>query len=261
MEKRDAYNKIIEKYEGKYIKENAELHKKCLQDLIADNRNYIQRILNLYGDYEARFNTTHIEILKEKKDIFLFYKILEKYKYNVKLAILWFLSDIASSDYEPTEKYFMSLYENSPYIEKIEKKGNSFIIHSIIGKIHFKKIKDYLNELNNQKLEAFYEEECIPGYCHFNTTKAVKITRDSTAITALCKAAFTGTYYHSFTLHNGNCIDFNFACVIPYEEYTKLLDANIINEISHNHLKEELSPFQDLKEPLFYKAIDVQAQK
>lgn len=258
MEKRDEYNKIIEKYEGQYTNPNINLHKKCLEDFVFLNKKMEEKLSKLYGDNEQKFNTIHIEILKESKNTLLFYRILEKYKYNAAISILWFLSDICDTNYEPTEKYLIDLYEKSPYITKITKEGNTFKIHTILGSFPFWKIQDYLLVIDNQNLKGFYENECISGYCHANTTKATKILENSIATTALCKAAFIGTYYHSFTIYKGNCIDFNYNCVIPYEAYRNLVNATILNQIPHHKLEEELYPFQNWEEPLFYKTIDKQ---
>lgn len=260
MDKIEKYNQVIYEYETKYEKENLLLHKKCLQELILYNKEYKEKINNLYGDEEERFNTLHLEILKEKKDIIILYKILKKYNYNPAIAILWAITDICDTSYIKTEEYLINLYEASPYIEKIEKKENLFTLHSIIGTFTFQKIKEYLNSLNNERLITFYKKECNPGYCHFNTEKIVEAIKESIAITGLSAAAFKGYYYHSFSMYNEKCIDPNYSCVMDYKQYMELLKMIILNQITHNELRKENKdkiPFDFL----LYKTLDKQIQK
>lgn len=258
---REEYEKIFYQYEKQYIKINNTFYKKSLQKLIQLNEIYKEKLTSLYGDNETKFNTMQVEVLKEEKDSFYFYHILKEYKYHIGITILWFISDICDTDYKATEEYLINLYQKSPYIRKIYREKNYFIIDSVIGTFPFQKLSDYIKDLHHAKLERFYEETCIPGYCHYNTKEAVSILAQSSALTALCRASFRGTYYHSFTKHNENCIDFNFNCVMPYEAYKKLVDATIINEIPHHRIEEELYLFQDWEDPLFYKTIDKQIQK
>lgn len=262
MSKIKQYNSLIYEYEKKYADENLALHKKCLQELIEHDKKYKEKISNIYGDAEEKLNTLHLEILREQKDIMIFYKILEKYKYNPATAILWFICDICDITYIPTEEYLISLFEMSPYIEKIEKKGNLFTIHSIIGTFTFEKIINYLTLLNNKILLEFYKKRCIPGYCHFNTEKIVGILKDSIATTGIYNAPFRGTFYHSFSIYKEKCIDPNFSCVISYQQYIELLKGIILNQITHDELKEQLRKKEEQPfEFLLCNTLDKQIQK
>lgn len=254
----DIYKEIFYQYEKQYEKINDNFYKKSLQQLSKLNKNYEEKIFSLYGDNEAKFNTMQVEILKEEKNSLLFYSTLKNYRYHIGITILWFISDICDTDYKPTEEYLINLYQKSPYIRKISREKDHFIMDSIIGTFTFQKLPDYIKNLHHTKLEDFYRETCIPGYCHYNTRKATSILTQSSALTALCRAAFRGTYYHSFIKHNENCIDFNFNCVMPYGAYKKLVGATILNQIPHHKLEEELYPLQNDKEPLLYKALDKQ---
>ncbi len=261
MKKSNLYKAIKFHFEDQYEQINTQIYGKINHDLIQNSPEWRGIWENLYGSEEEKFNSIHPIILKEEYDIFLFYQIIEKYKYHFFHSILWFIKDICGAEYEKTQEYLIAQFCNSPYIDTIEKQGNHFEIHSILGDITFQTADSYLHNIKHDDLVNFIKKENPSGFCHYSTAKVCSSIENSFAYTTLCPHAFKGQFYHSFTVHDGVCIDLNYQCVIPLEEYKQLTQFELLQKTSHHLLPDVIESFSEYEDPLLYHALNEQAKK
>ena len=249
------YNKIKYYYEDRFDSKNTTIFKKIIEELLEYNKDLNKTTQFLYINYEGIFNTLHMQIWREQKDIGYFYQLLEKYQYHFFHTILWCISDICNAEYEKTEQYWIHLYLYSPFIFQITKENNIYKIDSILGNIEFQKAKDYFQEQNNPYLRNLVISKKLVDYCHESTLVVTKNIKDSFACTTLCRQAFVGYFYHSVVLHRDNCIDINSGSVIPFHQFETLTNAKVLEKIPHNELQEKTHPFSKYGSELLYNTL------
>lgn len=253
------YKNLYYLYEERYDLKNEEAFRKLNQEIVAICPNLKTVLESTYGEEQEKFNTLHLSVLEEEK-ISNVYQKLEDENYNFYHSLLLFTSDLCNTSYEKTEAYLINRYQRSPYIKEIKKERKDYTIVSTLGTIHFMKAPNYFNQLGKKTLEYVSKQGMFSDCCHDGAEFVTKNLEDSIAYTSLLPQAFDGTFYHSYTYHNGNIIDLNYNCVIPQEEYEKLTKPQVIQKIPHKELEEKLQPFDGMDAPLLYSALEKQRQ-
>lgn len=260
MSSKRIYNQIQYFYEERFASINKNIYIRIIQELCNYNPNWIAIANSFYGEPEELFNTLHLYSLREKQDISFLYKLLETYHYNFFHTVLLCISDICNVTYEKTEEFLIQQYLQSPFLYDIQKIENYYTIDSILGKISFWKAPSYFESLDKFELAKMASKKELSDYCHAATYEVCKALPESFACTALCKQAFVGEYYHSFTFYQNHCIDLNYNCVIPMNIYLTLIHAEIIQKIAHEELEKKLQEYRTY-DKLLYSAIDAQIRK
>lgn len=259
MKKSDLL-KVKAYYEDQYYFKNEFYFQKILKELADYNNEWHEYIESLYGDFEEKFNTVHLQVLENNSDIDFFYSLISKYHYQFIHTLLWFIRDICNTTYSNTETYLIERACRSPYIYSIQSKNETYIVDCILGTIFFQKATRYFSSLNQEILQKLAESRNLADYCHDSTLLVSSFLIHSYAYTSLCTQAFIGQFYHSFTFFNQMCIDLNFNCVIPFEQYVKLLKAYPIQIISSDEARNIYKNHPNQSE-LFFMALEKQRKR
>lgn len=261
MKKQDKYNYIKYYFEDRFDQINKKYYKK-INDLLSERSTKLADALNnLYGDNEGKFNSIHDYILKNDFEIEYLYKLIKKYGYNFIHTLLWGIHDICNTNYPKTEEYTINKLLKSPYIYKINKFNDYYVIDCILGKIPFKKASTYFEELNNLNLKDYVEENDLTSLCHSNSKHVVSSVKESIAYTGLCQRVFTGTFYHSIAVHGKNCIDLNYKAVFPLDIYMRLTQFETIITVDQKRIDHFSSDDILLDLALKHQAEDKEIQK
>lgn len=256
----EQYQKIKYYFEDQFDHLNEYYYKKIIEDFIKENPNYASYIHSIYGNNEEIFNSLHIKCLDEKEHIDTLYQFIKKYKYQFFHTILRCIYDICNTSYEATEQFLINRYEFSPYIDSISKVNDTYTIKSILGTINFKKADKYLSDIEMNDLSKIAKDGELSEYCHDSTLLVTKSLPGSCACTMLCNQAFTGKYFHSTTLYQGQCIDLNYNCVMPFYQYQRLVKGIIIQKIYHNGIHTCIKNCKTNGSELLYLALEKQAK-
>lgn len=255
MKKSDRYTYIKYYFEDRFNDIN-EKYYKVINDFLSKHNTELASVLNnLYGDNEEKFNLIHDYILKYNFEIEYLYELIKKYDYNFFHTLLWGIYSICNTNYPKAEEYIINMLLKSPYIYKINRFDDYYVIDCILGKIPFKKASTYFGELNKLELKNYVDGNNLTNLCRNNSVKVVSSIKGSTAYTGLCNQTFIGTFYHSIAVHNKNCIDLNYKTVIPFDIYKNITNFKPIIKIEH----EKINYIED-EELLLYLALYCQAE-
>ena len=190
---------LINKTETSCIKENNEIFKKVISELMEIIPNEDIEFTSFTDSYTNKFLAMKQLYLYTSPYIKQTYEILEKYNYNkiheLQDAIFMLGHLIDKSKNKDT----ISKLLNSPYIDDITFDGfeEYTIFSEQLGKISFTLADEFF--IDNFAIQKYMSEKQLPKQCHNHTYFLSKIFKDATSIISLVPSYFVGNHYHSYT--------------------------------------------------------------
>lgn len=197
-----------------------------------DCENSMVKVLGIKEDYV--YNSKHIK---------LFFKILKKYKYNMKNEIQDAIRNLGSLQDPNKNAEIINKLIKSPVIQDVSFNGrNEFSISS-------KQYGDFVFELaslhfkNNVEMMDYMKNNPLSNHCHMHAYFMSQLFKDFYAVTSLCKYYFKGVYYHSYTFDkdSNSIIDLCYNAIIDKGTYYRLFEPEDISVILNSKVKEELA--------------------
>ena len=197
-----------------------------------DCDNSMDKVLGIKADY-----------IYTSKYINLFFKILKKYKYNMKQEIQDAMYNLGHLEDPNKNVEVINKLIKSPVIQDISFNGkNEFLITSKqygdfafeLASLHFK---------NNTKMMDYMKNNPLPNHCHMHAYFMSELFKDFYSITSLCKFYFKGRYYHSYTFDkdSNSIIDLCYNAVIDKDTYYKIFEPEDVSVILNSKVDEELT--------------------
>ena len=237
----DICGEILNEFEIKNKKLNIEIFDLVLQEFLKKSKlnfNFIN-----CNDSMEKILTIKEEYVYTSKYVKLFFKILKKYKYNMKQEIQDAMHALGHLDDPNKNIEVISKLINSPVIQDISFNGkNEFLISS-------KQYGDFIFELasyrfrENDKIVDYIKNNSLPNRCHIHAYFMSEIFKDFYAVTSLCKYYFKVSYYHSYTFDkdSNSIIDLCHNGVIDKDTYYRIFEPEDISIIINENVEEELA--------------------
>ncbi len=241
-----TYTQICHEYENKYRFSNDVLFKRFLDEFCSISNIDRKLIAEDYGvmesDYTSFFWILHSYLFNHlPEQIPNFYRLLEKYQYNLNVDYVSMLRLTGHNIVDELEDNVKDFLMKTPYIEKVSSHQGQITIHSEkLGNITFFSTAKYF--CNNHRV--CYVLEHFPSIedCHNISWKLMSRMPKSTLITSLLPMPFEGTCYHTVVRNaDGMIVDAANGVVLEESFYHQLFQDEVIVETEDKDLEARLS--------------------
>lgn len=220
---------------------------------------YLSKIFGIKYQYICNSNICNYE------HIDLFFKILNKYNYNMKYEFKDAILFLSSLENPNNNKKTIQDLMISPVIQDISFNGkDKFTIYSEqYGNISFKLASYYFR--NNNEITNYMKNNQLNNECHRHTYFLKDIFTDFYATTSLCPHCFGGVYYHSYTQDKDKnyIIDLCYNSIISKNDYYKIWNPEEISVILNSDIDKEikLTDTKSRQDSFRYKLLNIALYK